>query len=69
MTYRVVVATCHDCSMLVDARCTNRDLARWERVVIAGLRGEQLPGLVDGMDVGEWALTGPAPINDLSPHW
>lgn len=69
MRYRVIVTTCRDCSMLVEARCTNRDLARWERVITAGLKGEELPGLVDGMDVGEWTPSGSVAMDDVKLHW
>lgn len=69
MTYKVIVATCKDCSMLVEARCTNRDLARWEKVVTASLRGEELPTLFNGMDVGNWTSPGATAMGDIKPHW
>lgn len=67
MAYRLIVTTCADCSMLVEARCTNRDLARWQRIVNSGLEGEEFPGLVDGMDVGQCA--GPVTTNRMNLHW
>lgn len=39
MGFRVVVCSTRDAEILVEARCTNRDLARWEKGVIDSLRG------------------------------
>ncbi|KAA8913536.1 P-loop containing nucleoside triphosphate hydrolase protein [Sphaerosporella brunnea] len=39
MRFRVVVCSCRDADILVQARCTNRDLGRWEKSVVDSLRG------------------------------
>lgn len=39
MQFRVVVCSCRDADILVQARCTNRDLGRWEKSVVDSLRG------------------------------
>lgn len=39
MGFRVVVCSTRDAEILVESRCTNRDLARWEKGVIDSLRG------------------------------
>lgn len=39
MGFRVIVCSTRDAEILVEARCTNRDLARWEKCVIDSLRG------------------------------
>lgn len=39
MGFRVVVCSTRDAEILVEARCTNKDLARWEKSVIDSLRG------------------------------
>lgn len=52
MRFRVVVCSCRDADILVQARCTNRDLGRWEKSVVDSLRGvaEDSP---DFVEVGE----------------
>lgn len=39
MGYRVVVCSTKDAEILVEARCTNRDLGRWEKSITDSLRG------------------------------
>ncbi|KAI5819436.1 P-loop containing nucleoside triphosphate hydrolase protein [Pyronema omphalodes] len=39
MRFRVVVCSCRDAGLLVEARCTNRDLGRLEKVMMDGFRG------------------------------
>ncbi|KAF8538528.1 P-loop containing nucleoside triphosphate hydrolase protein [Trichophaea hybrida] len=39
MRFRVIVCSCRDASILVEARCTNRDLGYWEKHVVDSLRG------------------------------
>lgn len=39
MRFRVIVCSCRDADILVEARCTNRDLGRWEKSVVDSLRG------------------------------
>ncbi|KAI5795123.1 P-loop containing nucleoside triphosphate hydrolase protein [Geopyxis carbonaria] len=39
MRFRIVVCSCRDADMLVQARCTNRDLGQWEKTVVDSLRG------------------------------
>lgn len=39
MRFRVIVCSCRDAGILVEARCTNRDLGRWEKSVVDSLRG------------------------------
>lgn len=39
MGFRVIVCSTRDAEILVEARCTNRDLARWEKGVVDSLRG------------------------------
>lgn len=39
MRFRVIVCSCRDASLLVEARCTNRDLGNWEKGVVDSLRG------------------------------
>jgi helicase MOV-10 len=49
MRFRVVVCSCRDADILVQARCTNRDLGRWEKSVVDSLRGiaEDSPEFVE----------------------
>jgi helicase MOV-10 len=39
MRFRVVVCSCRDAGLLVEARCTNRDLGLLEKGMMDGLRG------------------------------
>jgi helicase MOV-10 len=39
MRFRVIVCSCRDANILVEARCTNRDLGNWEKSVVDSLRG------------------------------
>jgi len=39
MGFRVVVCSTRDAEILVEARCTNKDLARWEKSAFDSLRG------------------------------
>lgn len=71
MTYKVVVTTCSDCAILVEARCTNRDLGRWEKALNQGFRGEELEEFTEGMDIGEWVPRANSIILDepIPLHW
>lgn len=48
MQFRVVVCSCRDADILAQARCTNRDLGRWEKSVVDSLRG--------GLDANEGVI-------------
>jgi len=39
MRFRVIVCSCRDAEILMTARCTNRDLGRWEKGIVDSLRG------------------------------
>ena len=52
MRFRVVVCSCRDADILVQARCTNRDLGRWEKSVVDSLRGIAEDSL-DFVELGE----------------